>query len=175
MKMKNRAADYVLLLKLSIPLMLLLGFGLYYFAFSKTLDSYTAYRTLKSAEGMEAVSVSRSYTERRAREVDVLYRRLEVDTLRWKNALWNCASALSKTHASMVASFPPVQSLVVQDKPLAMQTVGFKGSFKDLMLLLKDISQLKDIGLPHSLRLVKKARDKEIVLTIDMVGRARGN
>ncbi len=171
MTMKNKAQDYVLLLKLSIPLMVLVALGLYYFAVSKTVDTYSAYQDLKKMEGKDAIEVSSGYTARRAGEVDRLYKRLEVDTLQWKNRLWNYTSELSKAHACPVASYPPTAQLKILDQPLLMQTLAFKGSFKDLMHLLKTISQEKNMGLVHSLRFRKKNRDKDIVLSIDMVGK----
>jgi|GEM_PF-2528215 len=175
MTRKNKVLDYVLLLKGSIPMMVLVAFGLYYFAISKTVDTYSAYQLLKKAEGKDAIGVSSGYTARRAAEVDRLYQRMEVDTLHWKNRLWNYTAELSRAHACPVASYPPVVPLNIMDQPLLMQTLAFKGNFKSLMQVLEAISKERNIGLVHSVRFRKKARDKDIVLSIDMLGKGKGD
>lgn len=171
--MKNRTVDFVLLLKLRIPLLLLAGMVWYGLVLSNTWAEYTAYRNLRNTAGQETASVSRDFTGRRAGEVDLLYARMEVDTLRWKNALWNYASELSAAHTSSLNGFPPLERFSAGGQSFLKQTVAFKGHYKDLMQIMKALSQRQHMGLIQHIRMVKKARDKDIVLTIDMAGKAK--
>lgn len=168
--MKNKALDYTLLLKLIIPLLALLLFACYQLAFKKTLDSYQEYTLLKE-EGANAenLSVSPLYTLARIKKVDELYGRFTVDTLGWKNTLWNISAGLSRKYASMINAYPPVKPVLFNEQQFYKQSIGFSGDFGNLLKLLHELSYMKQVGMLSGISYIKKPREKKVILNIDLL------
>ncbi|WP_316812820.1 hypothetical protein [Pedobacter heparinus] len=168
--MKNKALDYTLILKLLIPMMLLLLLACYQLAFKKTWESYREYSLLKQqGQGTDRLSVSPIYTLARIQKVDELYLRFHVDTLAWKNTLWNNAAGLAQQHACMIHAYPPVKMLSYEQQQFYRQTIGFSGEFTSLLQLLRELSYLKNIGMLSGITYVKRPREKQLLLNVELL------
>lgn len=168
--MKLKILDYKLLLKLVLPLMALLVVASYYLAFQKTVMVYQNYALLKAQDGgSESLSVSPMYTMARIKQVDELYDRFKVDTLSWKNSLWNHGAGLSQKYGVSINAFPPVKAMILQDLPCFQQRIGFNGDFASLLKLTKELSLLKYTGMIAGVKYAKKNRDAQVSLTVDLL------
>lgn len=168
--MKNKALDYTLVLKLIVPIMVLLLLAAYQLAFKKTWQSYREYNLLK-AQGLntENLSVSPIYTLARIKKVDELYSRFRVDTLGWKNALWNNGAGLSQKYACTINAYPPVKPVVFNGQQLYRQSIGFSGDFGNLLKLLHELSYMKNMGMLSGISYLKKPREEQVVLNVDLL------
>lgn len=168
--MRLRTLDYTLLLKLALPLMVLLLLASYYLAFKKTVTVYQSYALLKTQDlGSESLSVSPMYTMARIKQVDELYDRFKVDTLTWKNSLWNHGAGLSQKYGVAINAFPPVKAMVLQDLLCLQQRIGFNGDFASLLKLTKELSMMKYTGMIAGVKYAKKNKDATLSLTVDLL------
>ncbi|MBB5440948.1 hypothetical protein HDC92_004652 [Pedobacter sp. AK017] len=168
--MKNKTLDYTLVLKLVIPLMLLLLLASYQLAFKRTWESYRTYTLLKEQGlGTDRLSVSPVYTLARIKKVDELYRRFRVDTLAWKNTLWNSAAGLAQKYACTINAYPPVKTVLYNQQQFYRQAMGFNGEFGNLQQLLHELSYLKNIGMLSGITYVKKPREKQLLLNVELL------
>lgn len=174
--MKNKTLDYTLILKLLVPMVLLLLLGLYQLAFKKTWESYREYRLLKQ-QGLETdrLSVSPIYTLARIKKVDELYRRFKVDTLSWKNTLWNSAAGLAQQHGCMIHAYPPVKMLSYGQQRFYRQAIGFSGGFSSLLQLLRGLSYLNNTGMLSGISYVKRPREKQLLLNVELLALAEND
>nr|WP_121273818.1 hypothetical protein [Pedobacter schmidteae] len=174
--MKNKALDYTLLLKLIVPILVLLLLASYQLAFKKTWQCYGEYVVLKE-QGTSAahLSVSPAYTEERIKKVDELYSRFDVDTLGWKNALWNHGAGLSQKYSVTIHAYPPVKTVVIGGEQFNKQSIGFTGGFENLLKLLHELSYLKNMGMLSGVSYVKKPRTEQVVLNIDLLALPNNN
>lgn len=172
--MKNKELDYTLMLKLTGPVMALLLFVSYQLAFKKTVQRYQEYQLLKTeAASGDNLSVSPLYTAARIKKIDDLYEKFLVDTLSWKNNLWNSSAGLSRKYPGMISAYPPAKSLLLNERQFFKQSIGFSGEFGNLLRLLHDLSYMKNIGMLSGISYVKKNRDKEVLLTVDLLALPR--
>lgn len=168
--MKNKTLDYTLLLKLIVPIMVLLLLASYQLAFKKTWQCYQEYAVLKEQGASAAhLSVSPAYTQERIKKVDELYARFNVDTLTWKNALWNHGAGLAQKYNTTIHAYPPVKLVAVGGEQFSKQSIGFTGGFENLLKLLHELSYLKNIGMLSGISYIKKPRAEQVVLNIDLL------
>lgn len=168
--MKNKILDYTLILKLVVPILLLLLLVCYQLAFKKTWESYREYSLLKEQGlGANRLSVSPLYTLSRIKKVDELYQRFNVDTLAWKNTLWNNAAGLAQQHACMIHAYPPVKVVQYEQQRFYRQALGFSGEFGNLLQLLRKLSYLKNTGMLSGISFVKKPREKQLLLNLELL------
>lgn len=168
--MKNKTLDYTLVLKLIVPILLLLLLGIYQLAFKKTWESYRDYALLKAqGANMENLSVSPLYTMARIKKVNELYSRFNVDTLGWKNVLWNHSAGLSQKYSCSINAYPPVKPISFNEQQFYKQSVGFSGEFGNLLKLLHELSYLKNIGTLSGISYIKKPREEQVILNVDLL------
>lgn len=169
--MKSRTIDYTLVLKLLAPILLLLALAVYYLAARPTYAVYRQYREQCGSEQLNAsLSVSPGYTAKRIHQVDKLYRRYQIDTLSWKNELWNAASGLSAKHHCNITAYPGVKKALFNDQNLFIQRIAFSGQYAGLMRLLQEAENLKHFGVVTSIRLSRKPRTDYTSLQVDFTG-----
>jgi hypothetical protein len=169
--MKVRGINFKLLLKWAIPLALLLCLATYQLAFKKTLEIYQAYQELNGAEqSAEALTVSPAYSIKREAGIEKLYDRFQVDTLTWKNRLWNQCAVLSQRYDCAVQGFPVWRPVSYGGTVLLKQEVVFSGSFHKLLKLQYALDTTKHMGLIGGLSYLRSQRDQQTTLKLQLLG-----
>lgn len=157
-----------------LPILLVLLVISYSLALKKTVQVYQNYTLLQSeATGSENLSVSPMYTHSRIKAVNELYHRFQVDTLSWKNSLWNMGAGLSQKYNSTVKAFPPVKTATIQEQLYFKQNIAFEGDFPNLLKLLKEMSFMRNAGMPAAIKFGKKNREEQVTLNIDLLALPR--
>lgn len=172
--MKARKLNCRLLVKLMIPLALLLGLVAWQLAFKKTWEAYRKYSALSDTEDpagtLSALSISPAYSASRKKVVDVLYERYRVDTLNWKNQLWNHCAVLSGKYGCSVQTFPAWKPLNYNSTTLLRQEVVFAGNYAGLLRLQQALDTLKGIGLLAGLSYIRNEREQQTSLKLQLLG-----
>ncbi|HKG08718.1 MAG TPA: hypothetical protein VKB19_19770 [Pedobacter sp.] len=172
--MKDNKVNYHLLLKLILPAGLLLCFTAYQLAFKKTVESYLTYTILKDAASEEdPLSVSPAYSAVREARIDTLYNRYRVDSLSWKNQLWNHCAVLSREYDCTVQGFPAWTHLASGSYTLLKQEVTFNGNYFNLLRLQRAMDTLKNVGLTGALSYIRNQRDQYTTLKLQLFGLQR--
>jgi len=166
MKMKS-SIDFKLVLKYSPVIGVLLCALLWSAAIKKTWNSYTSYTKLIQADNQHGeLSISPTFTADRAVSVNKLYNKFEVDTLKWKNKLWNHCATLGKKHHVSMRSFPPWERSISGKDSILIQKVELSGSYHELLALQQDLEVLKQIGKVTGVVYKKPVRESDVNLTI---------
>ena len=169
--MKDSKLNFRLLLKLIAPLMLLFCVAAYQLAFKKTWESYKVYKELEDvAQDAEDLSISPAYSAARETGIDALYKRYLVDTLSWKNQLWNQFAVLSQRYDCSVQGFPAWRPVVYGSITMLKQEIVFNGSFHNLLRLQYALDTMQNVGLTGSLSYIKKERDLQTSLKLQLLG-----
>ena len=172
--MKAKGVNYRLVLKWIIPIMALVLLLCYQLAFKSTWKSFHEYQQLSElTDTDEAISVSPAYSLRREAGINELYKRYQVDTLKWKNRLWDQCAISSQRLDCSVQGFPAWKRVKYGDQVLITQEVIFKGSFHNLLKLEHALNTVKDIGLTGGLSFSKNEREKQTTLKIRLLGMQR--
>lgn len=173
--MKAKGLNFRLLLKLIFPIVLLFCLAAYQLAFKKTWESYQVYKELDDvANGAESLSISPAYSAAREEGIDALYRRYMVDTLTWKNQLWNQCAVLSQRYDCSVQGFPEWRTVAYGPTEMLRQEVVFNGTFHNLLRLQYALDTMQNVGLIGGLSYIKKERDLQTSLRLQLLGMQRG-
>lgn len=169
--MKDKQLDFLLVQRFIIPILLLVLLGVYYLALRPTIGVYQSYHTGCSlTETGAALSVSPGYTAQRITQVNGLYNRYRVDTLSWKNTLWNSASGLSGKYGCKIIAYPAWRKILYQERQVFVQRIGYSGNYSELIKLLREAEVLKNAGVVTAIRLGRKPREANTTLQIEFTG-----
>ena len=169
--MKANALNYRLILKFIVPIILLLVMAAYQLAFKKTWESYQQYRELNQADQQaDALSISPTYSASREQGITTLYTRYVVDTLKWKNQLWNQCAVLAQKYDCSVQGFPEWRSVKYGKSMLLQQEIVFAGDFHNLLRLQSAMDTIKNSGLTGGLSYSRNARELKTTLRIRQLG-----
>lgn len=173
--MKVKKISYRLLWKLVIPVLVLLCGVVYQLAIAKTLEQYHIYRQLMAENNQnELLSVSPVYTRERAEAVDQLYRKFLVDTLQWKDRLWNACAGYGARYGCTLQGFPAVRSGTGADSSLLVQEIVFSGRFHQLLRLQRSLDTLTDAGMLAGVSYVRDKQTGQVRLSMELAGLPRG-
>jgi hypothetical protein len=173
--MKDSKLNFRLLLKLMLPIVLLFCIAAYQLAFKKTWKSYQVYKELGDvARGAEDLSISPAYSAAREEGIDALYKRYLVDTLSWKNQLWNQCAILSQRYDCSVQGFPAWRQVAYGSTAMLRQEIVFNGSFHNLLRLQYALDTMRNVGLIAGLSYIKKERDLQTSLKLQLLGLQKG-
>jgi len=169
--MKAKTVSFTLLLKLILPLAAVILFICYLFAIGPAIAVYKSYSSLKKiADGSGNLSVSPTFTASRKTQVDTLFKQFQVDTLKWKNTLWNCGAVLSRKFDCKIVAYPPLKSMLFNDRKVGKQSIGFNGDFISLLKIVNEIEHTKGIGKLNWLSYNKKNNDSKTTVMMELVG-----
>jgi len=174
--MKAKGLNYKLLLKLMLPLAAAVIFAVYQLAISRSLEKYQAYHELIAEERPhDAVSVSPAYTRERAVVISKMYGKFLIDTLNWKNQLWDQCATYSSKYNCTLQDFPGVKQVNYEDQVLFTQTVVFRGSFQQLLRLQQNMDTLQQTGRITEVSYKMEKQTRQITLTMKLAGLPRNN
>lgn len=168
--MKARSLNYSFLLKLMPVLILIVCLMMWQMFLKKTWESYSNFSLLNSESGMEALGISPAYTRQRVQDADKLYNRFLIDTISWKNRLWDRCAMFAQRLDCTVIGFPPKKNLKFEQADYLEQQIIFKGNYHQLIRLQNAVDTLKNIGVIGSLTYVHHTRDSLTTLSLQMIG-----
>ena len=167
--MRAKEINYVLLLKVLLPLGLMIGFAAYQYSFKPSMENYRRYSALKQENIVAALSISPAYSITREAAINRLYRRFLVDTLAWKNDLWNQCANLSQRLNCSVEAFPELRLMEREQHTLLRQEVIFNGDFHSLLALQHALDTIGNIGLIGGLSYSRNSRALQTTLKIQLL------
>lgn len=167
--MKVKEINYVLLSKVILPLGLVIGFAAYQYCFKIGIENYRRYAGLSQENTASGLSISPAYSVSREAAVSSLYRRFLVDTLLWKNDLWNQCAKLSQQFNCSVAEFPELSLMESERQTVLRQEVVFNGDFHSLLALLHALDTIRNIGLVGGLSYSRNPRALQTTLKIQLL------
>lgn len=169
--MKAKRWNYKLLLKLLLPLTAIMIFAVYRLAISKSLEQYQLCHELRTEDGQNAaVSVSPAYTRERTALISKMYDRFLIDTLSWKNQLWNQCATYSAKYNCTLQDFPGAKQMDYEDLVLFTQTIVFSGSFQQLLRLQQHMDTLSQTGRITEVSYKMEKQTRQITLTMKLAG-----
>gem|GEM_PF-6740904 len=159
------------------PLMaLLLAIGVWQLALKQTWENYQQYAVLEeSATQSGNWSISPAYTGSRRQLVAKRYAAFEVDSLRWKNQLWNQVAVLAAKNELKVKSFPVWTHAVVGELSILRQEVELGGAYGGLLRMQAELDTLPGIGRITALNYRKSPRDQEVTMSLILTGIPKEN
>ncbi len=167
--MKVKEINYVLLSKVMLPLGLVIGFAAYQYCFKIGIENYRRYAGLRQENTASGLSISPAYSVSREAAVSSLYRRFLVDTLLWKNDLWNQCAKLSQQFNCSVAEFPELSLMESEQQTVLRQEVVFNGDFHSLLALQHALDTIRNIGLVGGLSYSRNPRALQTTLKIQLL------
>lgn len=170
--MKGREINYLLLSKVMLPLGLVICFAAYQSCFKPGLENYRRYSGLNQENTAVGLSISPAYSATREVAVSSLYRRFLVDTLLWKNALWNHCAMLSQQFNCSVEAFPELRLMESEEQAVLRQEVVFNGDFHSLLALQHALDTIRNIGLVGGLTYSRNSRVLQTTLKIQLLALA---
>lgn len=166
-----KAFGLVWISRFIMPLGLVLLVVVYILALRPTISVYQKYNQgcmEQNKGGM--LSVSPGYTASRSQQIQLIYGHFTIDTLNWKNQLWNTASRLSRKYECNVTTYPVFSRELVGRLNLFRQKIGFSGSYFELIKLLDELERHKGLGKVSSLQFSRKPREVQLIMEIDFSG-----
>lgn len=169
--MKASATNYKMLLKYSPLLMLLLAAAVWQLALKKSWESYQEYRLLSSSSAQNGNwSISPGYTRSRMESISLQYKHFEVDTLRWKNQLWNHVALLAGKNQLLVKSFPAWSHAEFDQQAVLRQEVELVGSYPGLIRMQAELESIPGLGRISSLSYRKSRREENVTMSLILTG-----
>lgn len=167
--MKVKEINYILLSKIMLPLGLVICFAAYQLYFKTGIESYRRYAGLSQENTASGLSISPAYSDSREAAVSSLYRRFLVDTLAWKNDLWNQCAKLSQQFNCSVSAFPEMRLMESEQQTVLRQEVVFNGDFHSLLSLQHALDTIRNIGLVGGLSYSRTPRVLQTTLKIQLL------
>lgn len=169
--MKAKRINYKILVKCSPLLALLLCVGVWQLALKKTWESYQKYLLLQDAVIQSSeLTISPGYTADRAQFIGSVYHRFEVDTMLWKNRLWNYCATLSQKNKLLVKAFPSWINVHLGNTGGLNQKIEFTGNFHDLLRMQRELDTISAVGRITGLSYKRASRDTQTTLILILTG-----
>jgi hypothetical protein len=145
---------------------LLLVIACYQLAVKQTVQLWQLHRQLVLQAGeADGVSYQPDYLERKSRNLDVVLKRFQTDTMAFHNQVINNIALIAEKNGVRLKEVPDTDPSLTHPR-FILQKLIFQGDYFALMRLLAELETTADIGVIRSVVLRRQSRSAEQALPV---------